>query len=319
MTNKVIVTTTINPPTEAINKYCAKEGWDMIIVGDKKTPHDEFYALAAANSHVTYMDPNTQDAKYHELSNVIGWNCYERKNIGFLEAYNRGYEIIANVDDDNIPYEHWGAEVYVGQLVTVDEYDSDYKVYDPLMNTNRSDMWHRGFPLDKVKDRNTSYRGKTTIRCLVQADLWDGEPDVDAICKLTKDYNVKFNNFEPFTSRNIMPFNSQNSFIHRDYLPYYMMLLDTERMADIWGSYVAQKMFNSDDPYVIIHPATVYHARPDNPSPCATGDGRSYIEDFRVETQGYLAASDFLEGSNWRNYLTSRSLDALEIYRKSYV
>lgn len=316
---KIIVMTTINSPTEAVYKYCNKKGWDVLIIGDLKTPHDDFRELETKYSHVTYMSPEDQTKKYPTLSKVLGWNCYERKNIGFLEAYKNGYHIMANVDDDNIPYEHWGQSLLVGRIVTVDLYESEYDVFDPLMNTNRPDMWHRGFPIDKVKDRNSFYRGKKTIECLIQADLWDGEPDVDAICKLTKDYNVKFDNFSPFTSSKIMPFNSQNSFIHRKILPYYMMLLDTERMADIWGAYVAQKLFKNNNPYVIIHPSTVYHDRQDKPSPAATGTNRSVIEDFRVETQGYLAASDFLVDSNWKNYLTEKSLKALEIYQNCFL
>ena len=38
--NKVIVTTTINPPTEAILKYDAMPGWDLVVMGDLKTPAD---------------------------------------------------------------------------------------------------------------------------------------------------------------------------------------------------------------------------------------------------------------------------------------
>ena len=37
---KIIVTTTINPPTEALIKYSKKEDWDLIVIGDLKTPHE---------------------------------------------------------------------------------------------------------------------------------------------------------------------------------------------------------------------------------------------------------------------------------------
>jgi hypothetical protein len=40
---KIIVTTTINPPTEAILKFDAMEDWDLVVIGDLKTPKD--YAL----------------------------------------------------------------------------------------------------------------------------------------------------------------------------------------------------------------------------------------------------------------------------------
>ena len=41
--NRAIVTTTINPPTPALKKFAeiaVKDGWRLIIVGDKKTNHE---------------------------------------------------------------------------------------------------------------------------------------------------------------------------------------------------------------------------------------------------------------------------------------
>ena len=37
-----------------------------------------------------------------KLSKLIGWNCIQRRNFAILEAYERGAEIIALIDDDNI-------------------------------------------------------------------------------------------------------------------------------------------------------------------------------------------------------------------------
>jgi len=37
---KFIVTTTINPPTDALLKYSKLEGWTVIVAGDLKTNHD---------------------------------------------------------------------------------------------------------------------------------------------------------------------------------------------------------------------------------------------------------------------------------------
>ena len=36
---KYIVTTTINAPTLATQKFSQMEGWTLIVVGDTKTPH----------------------------------------------------------------------------------------------------------------------------------------------------------------------------------------------------------------------------------------------------------------------------------------
>ena len=39
---KLIVTTTINEPTKATQMFAKMNGWDFLVVGDKKTPHDKY-------------------------------------------------------------------------------------------------------------------------------------------------------------------------------------------------------------------------------------------------------------------------------------
>ncbi len=93
---------------------------------------------------------------------------------------------------------------------------------------------------------------------LVQAEFWDGDPDIDAICRLSKKPIVKFKPFEPFTTKQLTPFNSQNTFLHRSVLKYYSVFPYTGRMDDIWGSYVMQHHFPNS---VIFAKASVYQAR----------------------------------------------------------
>ena len=40
--NNAIVTTTIQKPTEATLKFCELSNWDVIVVGDLKTPDEEY-------------------------------------------------------------------------------------------------------------------------------------------------------------------------------------------------------------------------------------------------------------------------------------
>lgn len=102
---KYIVTTTINPPTEATLKFLSKKDWTLIVVGDLKTPHNLYKKL-----NCIYLHPDEQEKKYRKLSDIIGWKTIQRRNIGFVEAFRLGADVIATVDDDNIPYENWGAK-----------------------------------------------------------------------------------------------------------------------------------------------------------------------------------------------------------------
>ena len=83
----------------------------------------------------------------------------------------------------------------------------------------------QGYPVQLLQKRKPILVGKKNVKCLVQADLWDGDPDIDAICRIGLSPNVKFKKFKPFTSQNLTPFNSQNTFLHRSVLKYYLMFL----------------------------------------------------------------------------------------------
>jgi hypothetical protein len=253
---KYIITTTINEPTEATIKFCKiadEKDFTFVIVGDTKTPHDSY-------NNVVYLSPVEQDMLYPDLSEVIGWKTIQRRNIGFVYAYQNGAEVVATVDDDNIPYDSWGDNILLGQEIEVDEFENlSCPFFDALSTTEHNDLWHRGFPIEHLQVKNDiEYKGKVKMTPLVQAEFWDGDPDIDAICRLSKKPIVKFKPFEPFTTKQLTPFNSQNTFLHRSVLKYYSVFPYTGRMDDIWGSYVMQHHFPNS---VIFAKASVYQAR----------------------------------------------------------
>ena len=102
--NKYIVTTTINKPTLALKKYSKMKDWKLIVVLDKKTPK-----FSLNNAIVLTCEDQEKISK--KLSNLIGWNCIQRRNFGFLKAIELGAEIVATIDDDNIPLNNWGRDL----------------------------------------------------------------------------------------------------------------------------------------------------------------------------------------------------------------
>jgi hypothetical protein len=307
--NKYIVTTTINPPTEATLKYCQiakNNNWKFVIVGDTKTPHDEYDKLQ--NENVVYLHPDRQSFISPDISELLGWKTIQRRNIGFIYAYQNNADIVATVDDDNIPYENWGDELYINQEITVDLYENlSSKFFDPLSVTNHNQLWHRGYPIEDLNVKNNvEYKGKTTRKVLVQADFWDGDPDIDAICRLSKKPIVKFNEFKPFVSNQLAPFNSQNTFLSREVLPYYAVLPYTGRMDDIWGGYILQHYFPNS---VIYNKATVYQER----------NVQDLIKNLENEVIGYRNTYKLLNDlSNFRSYLPEKTLQFWDLYRKQF-
>ena len=145
--NKYIVTTTIYPISTATKKFASYKNWIFIIVGDKKTPTDEYKHFESDNDNVIYLDCDYQEKHWKEFSDIIGFNTINRRNIGFLEAIKRGADIIASVDDDNIPLDNWGQDILIGKETNVYYYETDDVCFDPICVTNYENLWHRGFPI----------------------------------------------------------------------------------------------------------------------------------------------------------------------------
>ena len=308
---KFIVTTTINSPTEATHKFCDiadKKDFIFVIVGDTKTPHEEYEKLVEEHKNVVYLTPDVQDELYPALSEIIGWKTIQRRNIGFVFAYQNGADIVATVDDDNIPYSSWGDNILLGQEIEVDEYKNiSCPYFDAISTTEHNDLWHRGFPIEYLQVKNNiEYKGKTKITPMVQAEFWDGDPDIDAICRLSKKPIVKFNPFDPFTTKQLTPFNSQNTFLHRDVLKYYSVFPYTGRMDDIWGAYVMQHYFPNS---VIFAKASVYQAR--NP--------QDLVKNLENEVIGYRGTLNLIDNiKDYRDLLPTKTVEYFNIYQKHF-
>ena len=240
MMEKVIVTTTIQKPTETIEKFDALKDWTLVVAGDLKTPKD--FKL----NNGIYISPEEQEKYNKELSDAIGWNNHGRRNFGNLWAQDMNADVIAVVDDDNIPLEHWGQDLLVGKDVEVDIYETDLPAFDPIGATNYPHLWHRGFPLQLVAKRDYSKKTRRKVRCDIQADFWNGDPDIDAVCRMIYAPECKFtDDVFPFSSNKPSPFNSQNIFISKKVLPYYFVLPHISprgRMGDIWISYHVESL-----------------------------------------------------------------------------
>lgn len=309
---KIIVTTTINSPTKAILEFAKKKDWDMIIVGDMKTPNEEYYTLCNKFDNVSYFDTDYQLGHYPELSYLIGWNCIQRRNIGFIEAYKRYADIIATVDDDNIPYDSWGKNILIDKkidyvsLITTNTGNCDDPLYINAI-TEKSVSWHRGFPISRILNRKREYSIKQNDTIFdVQADFWDGEPDIDAICRLSG--LVKTFDFKscPFICKNYSPFNSQNTFISRKAIKDYFMFPKIGRMDDIWASYYMEAKGHK----AIYNIATVFQERNDH----------DIVNDLENELIGYKNTEKLLEAltkdpENIRYFIPEESYKAFKLYQ----
>lgn len=301
---KVIVTTSINPITKALHRFQSMADWDLVVVGDKKTPTP--YQLDRG----TYLSPDDQERMDRELSDAIGWNCIQRRNFGLLWAAQQKADLVAVVDDDNIPYDSWGKDVVVDREVSVHYYETDLPAFDSVGATNHGHLWHRGYPLQLLKLRDYSRKTKKTIRPSVQADFWDGDPDIDAICRMEHAPDCRFDpKFFPLAGSAFSPFNSQNTFVSGSLLKDYFLFPHVGRMDDIWAAFYVQALGHQ----VVFGAASVFQER--NP--------HDLVKDMKNEYLGYennlKIVKDLKEDpSRMLNYLPERSREAFRLYQRHF-
>ncbi len=300
---KIIVTTTINPPTEAIQRFDAMKDWTLVVIGDKKTPA---YKLCRG----IYVTPDEQEKYDPALSEAIGWNCIQRRSFGLLWAHDLGADIVAVVDDDNIPQAGWGEDLFVGREVEVNFFETDLPAFDPVGATNHKDIWHRGFPLQLLPKRDYSRKSRKTIIPDVQADFWNGDPDIDAICRMEHSPECNFAAAcFPIAANKMGPFNSQNTFIAGRWIKDYFLYPHTGRMDDIWASYYLQGLGAK----VVWAQASVYQDR----------NIHNPVRDMKAEYVGYennleLVQNIAKDPESIAQYLPGRSAEAFRLYRKHF-
>jgi hypothetical protein len=303
---KIIVTTTINPPTEAIEKFDAMEDWDLIVIGDLKTPKD--YKLKRGR----YVTPDEQESYDKALSDAIGWRCIQRRNFAFLLAYDAGADLVATIDDDNIPLEGWGTDLLAGGPATARRYRCPLPVFDPVGATEYRHLWHRGYPPQLLHKRSYDdfEDGAAVERVDVQADFWNGDPDIDAFCRMEHrpDCTFKPEGF-PMTADKWAPFNSQNTFLTRDCLKHYFMFPHVGRMDDIWGAYFLQ----AKGAKVVFNKASVRQDR----------NVHDFTKDMVKEFLGYERNLELVEklhedAENLYDFIPKEAGKAFDLYRKHF-
>lgn len=295
---KYIVTTTINPPTEALKKFNRMEGWTLIVVGDLKTPHDAY-----PHPEWNYLSPFLQNWAYPDLSTAIGWNKIQRRNIGFVVAYNQGAELIATVDDDNIPFTDWGYHPYAGREVLGNKFLARGEVFDPLSAVGLS-YAHRGFPIGMTRNVQ-EVTWKQPIKADIQAGLWIGAPDIDALTRLYLNdphvWSYPAGLGYPFFSDTISPFNSQNTILTREVIPHYFMYPGVGRFDDIFASYHVQNQGFK----VVYDRATVQQKRNEH----------DVLKDLEAELYGYRNTLDFIHS---KDVLPDEAKKAFDLYQEAF-
>jgi len=298
---RALVTTTINVPTVLEEYRMSMDDTDIVIVvGDRKSPHDGITAfLDTLPGENRYVHPDQQT--HWNVSDDLGWNCIQRRNIGFLEALTTPAEYVTTIDDDNIPDANYFADVDTmmtrrGAIAI----HAPSGWYNPAQQCVPS-VVHRGYPYSqRHSDSHDAWKAYQDTKVGVVAGLWYGDPDIDAAERMVNAPNVTDMSMlaaEGFAlARGTWaPFNTQNTTIRRELVPAAFCWPGVGRFDDIWGSYLSRAVMDECGYSVVYGQPFVSQDR--NP--------HNLVNDLEQELLGYRYTDDVaavLRGSDFGIY-----------------
>ncbi|MGH8505193.1 MAG: hypothetical protein ACRETM_04425 [Stenotrophobium sp.] len=241
------------------------------IVCDRKTPASVYQAAAAARAQGFQIDCPTLDEQQKYLAALglddgfVPWNTDNRRNIGFLRAWENGADVLITIDDDNYcrdDSDFVGSHHVVGQKLGAvpDAGFADggdwYNICQQLNAQIADPYFARGYPYAaRIAKRQAAVgaipAGAAGRRIAVNAGLWLDDPDVDAVSRLAQGPRVA--SAKPgaviLAPQTWSPVNTQNTALIRDAIPayYYVRMgfpikgMAIDRYGDILSGYFLQK------------------------------------------------------------------------------
>eukprot|EP00956_Cyclotella_meneghiniana_P022062 scaffold41048_cov24-Cyclotella_meneghiniana.AAC.1 len=257
--------------------------WCLVIVADLKSPEEydvKWSKATAPASHfsprVEYLTPERQQKLWFKsFIEILPWNNFARKNIGYLYAIANGAQRVWDFDDDNALYWFLGTDLpdvpSLPNLIShIDDKGSalelknfTYRVFNPYpIMGGPENSWPRGFPVQEIKNeqsyvsigREGAEFDEVTLadgQLGVVQSLANKQPDVDAMYRLTQ-YAIPFDfktllkhDLRPVLvpSRALTPYNAQAT-LHLQSALWGLLLPITVagRVSDIWRSFITQRL-----------------------------------------------------------------------------
>jgi hypothetical protein len=298
-----IVVTTIFQPAwldgylDNIRAHGHDEAVTIRIIADRKTPASVYEAArqaARSGFSIDCPDLDEQEQYLRRLglpADFVPWDSDNRRNIGYLRAWEHGADVLISIDDDNFcrtdtdfitchgtvgspardaPTLGWagGSEWFnVCELL---------QSVVPGQAATAPPIYARGFPYGARNGSGAAIsqdlaNAPVDRAVAVNAGLWIDDPDVDAVTRLAlrPTTNGARSGDVLLAPGTWSPVNTQNTALHRDAIPsyYYVrmgmpvkgMLID--RFGDIWSGYFLQRCAQHLDEVIRVGSPIAEHRR----------------------------------------------------------
>jgi len=301
----IIVSTSINKRPTAYAEW-AQHGHLIVAADQESNPELKEYVEALGGDFLTAEE---QHDRWPKLSEAIGWRSIQRRNLAIAAAHELRPGIIVTVDDDNVPAADFFTHVK-NAMSGPHQFPVTYPIggggglFNPGMLCAPA-VRARGLPYDQYDSTfgTRDFDVPTPSDIAVVAALWTGDPDVDAITRVTGGDRHVCNARQAIIDPHIFaPLNSQSTAYRGDLAILMGVWPGIGRYDDIWAGYVAEHVLaQMENQYVQFGGAMVHQKRNDHDP----------WNDVEAELHGYRHTGRFLSALRDIEHSDRRDVDSL--------
>ncbi|XP_022735887.1 probable glycosyltransferase STELLO2 isoform X1 [Durio zibethinus] len=268
-----IVVSVSSYPSEALKKMVKINGWQVLAIGNSRTPRD--WSLKGA----IFLSLDMQANLGFRVVDHLPYDSYVRKSVGYLFAIQHGAKKIFDADDrgeviDNALGKHFDVEL-VGEgarqevILQYSHDNPNRTVVNPYIHFGQRSVWPRGLPLENVVEigHEEFYTEVFGGKQFIQQGISNGLPDVDSVFYFTRKsgleaFDIRFDEHAPkvaLPQGMMVPLNSFNTIYHSSAFWALMLPVSVSTMAsDVLRGYWGQRLLWEIGGYVAVYPPTVH-------------------------------------------------------------
>ncbi|KAA8517101.1 hypothetical protein F0562_017394 [Nyssa sinensis] len=268
-----IVVSVSNYPTDSLLNLAKIKGWQVLAIGNSKTPRD--WSLKGT----IFLSLEQQAQLGFRVVDFLPYDSYVRKTVGYLFAIQHGAKKIFDADDrgdviDNDIGKHFDVEL-IGEdarqevILQYSHENPNRTVVNPYIHFGQRSAWPRGLPLENVGEigHEEFYTEVFGGKQFIQQGISNGLPDVDSVFYFTRKsglepFDIRFDEHAPklaLPQGTMVPVNSFNTIYHSPAFWGLMLPVSVSSMAsDVLRGYWGQRLLWEIGGYVVVYPPTVH-------------------------------------------------------------
>ncbi|XP_028068869.1 probable glycosyltransferase STELLO1 [Camellia sinensis] len=268
-----IVVSVSNYPTDSLRNLAKIKGWQVLAIGNSKTPGD--WNLKGT----IFLSLEQQALLGFRVVDYLPYDSYVRKTVGYLFAIQHGAKKIFDADDrgdviDNDIGKHFDVEL-IGEdarqdvILQYSHENPNRTIVNPYIHFGQRSVWPRGLPLENVGEigHEEYYTEVFGGKQFIQQGISNGLPDVDSVFYFTRKsgleaLDIRFDEHAPkvaLPQGTMVPVNSFNTIYHSSAFWGLMLPVSVSTMAsDVLRGYWAQRLLWEIGGYVVVYPPTVH-------------------------------------------------------------